>query len=110
MEYRLPSSPTRAVSRRLPWRQTRSIRFSRPTKVLTEVAAEEGRARSWARPLTLIPGFRNGRPRWWNQRSEEIVVGYAFLAPDLIGLVVFIAIPILGAAWISLTDWQGLSD
>jgi multiple sugar transport system permease protein len=78
--------------------------------VLTEVAAEEGRAHGWARPLALIPGFRNGRPRWWNQRSEEIVVGYAFLAPDLIGLVVFIAIPILGAAWISLTDWQGLSD
>jgi multiple sugar transport system permease protein len=60
--------------------------------------------------LTLIPGFRRGRPRWWNQRTEEVVVGYAFLAPDAIGLIVFVAIPILGAAWISLTDWQGLSE
>ena len=72
--------------------------------MLTEVAAEEGRARRWARPSNLIPGFRKGRPRWWTQRVEDMVVGYAFLAPDLIGLVVFIGIPILGAAWISLTD------
>jgi multiple sugar transport system permease protein len=39
-----------------------------------------------------------------------MVIGYAFIAPDAIGLFVFVAIPILGAAWISLTDWQGLSD
>ena len=37
-------------------------------------------------------------------------MGYAFLAPDVIGLAVFVILPILAGAWISLHDWTGLSS
>lgn len=54
-----------------------------------------------------IPARR--RVRWWRtRRGQERLVGYAFLAPDVIGLLVFVALPIAGAFYISLHDWTGL--
>jgi ABC-type sugar transport system permease subunit len=35
-------------------------------------------------------------------------VGYGFLLPDLLGLTVFVALPIAGAFYISFHDWTGI--
>jgi multiple sugar transport system permease protein len=37
-------------------------------------------------------------------------MGWAFSAPALIGLLVFVAIPIVATAWVSLRDWSGLTS
>ena len=49
------------------------------------------------------------RPRWWRtRRGQQWLVGYGFLLPDVIGLAVFVALPILGAVYISFHDWTGI--
>jgi multiple sugar transport system permease protein len=47
--------------------------------------------------------------RWWRtRRGQQWLVGYAFLLPDLIGLAVFVVLPIIGAFYISFHDWTGI--
>lgn len=47
--------------------------------------------------------------RWWRTRKrEQWVVGYGFLLPDLIGLAMFVVLPIIGAFYISFHDWSGI--
>lgn len=49
------------------------------------------------------------RVRWWRtRRGQQRLVGYGFLLPDVIGLAVFVALPIIGAFYISLHDWSGI--
>jgi multiple sugar transport system permease protein len=49
------------------------------------------------------------RVRWWRtRRGQQRLVGYGFLLPDLLGLAVFVALPILGAFYISFHDWSGI--
>jgi multiple sugar transport system permease protein len=53
-----------------------------------------------------VPGplrVRRGRPI---QGARGL--GWAFSAPAFIGLLVFVAIPIVLTAWVSLRDWSGL--
>jgi multiple sugar transport system permease protein len=47
---------------------------------------------------------------WRTRRGQERLVGYGFLLPDVVGLLVFVALPIVGAFWISLHDWSGLGE
>ena len=50
-------------------------------------------------------------PRWWRTpRGEQRVVGYGLLLPAVIGLAVFVVAPIIGAFYISATDWSGIGD
>ncbi len=42
------------------------------------------------------------------QRQLEALTGYLFLAPDVIGLLVFIAVPIVYALWMSLHSWDAI--
>jgi multiple sugar transport system permease protein len=42
-------------------------------------------------------------------RHIESITGYLFLLPDLLGLLIFLIIPIAYAFFISLHDWDGLS-
>lgn len=52
---------------------------------------------------------RTGRTRWWRTpRGEQRLVGYGFLLPDLIGLGLFVGLPIVGAFYVSLHDWSGI--
>lgn len=64
-------------------------------------------------PVTQAPAATRARPGpprvHFGQRRREAIAGYAFLAPDLIGLVVFVALPIAAAAYLSLHDWNGLA-
>ena len=49
------------------------------------------------------------RPRWWRtRRGQQWLVGYGFLVPDVIGLAVFVGLPILGAFYLSFHDWSGI--
>ncbi|HEX3005857.1 MAG TPA: sugar ABC transporter permease, partial [Angustibacter sp.] len=43
-------------------------------------------------------------------RSGERLSGWLFVAPAVILLVVFLAIPVLMALWVSLTDWAGIGS
>ena len=54
---------------------------------------------------------RSTRPRWWRtRRGQQWLVGYGFLLPDLLGLAVFVVLPIIGAFYISLHDWTGIGN
>ncbi len=46
------------------------------------------------------------RPRWTRQRLREHVDAYIFLAPWLIGFLVFTAGPMIGSLALALTDWD----
>ncbi len=43
------------------------------------------------------------------QRRQEMIAGYAFVAPALIILILFLVIPILFTLWMSFRDWSGLT-
>jgi multiple sugar transport system permease protein len=54
---------------------------------------------------------RATRTRWWRTpRGEERLVGYTFLLPDLVGLGVFVAVPIIGAFYVSFHEWAGVGQ
>lgn len=54
--------------------------------------------------MTTAP--RAGRPRPGGLARTEERVAYAFLTPWLVGLVVFLLIPLVFSIWISMTDEQ----
>jgi multiple sugar transport system permease protein len=43
-------------------------------------------------------------------RSGERLSGWLFVAPSVILLVVFLAVPVLMALWVSITDWAGIGS
>jgi multiple sugar transport system permease protein len=51
------------------------------------------------------------RIRWWRtRRGEQRLVGYGFLLPDVLGLAIFVGLPIAGAFYISFHDWSGIGE
>lgn len=44
-----------------------------------------------------------------SQRIQEIIAGYAFMAPAIIILTVFLILPMVAALFFSLTDWNGIT-
>lgn len=72
------------------------------------VAAPPARPRSI--PVTASTGTPR-RPRWWRTpRGEQRLVGYGLLVPAVLGLGVFVVLPIIGAFYISATDWSGIGE
>ncbi len=49
-------------------------------------------------------------PWWRTLRGQERLVGYGFLLPDVLGLTVFVGLPIVGAFWISFHNWSLIGD
>ncbi|WP_333641255.1 sugar ABC transporter permease [Mesotoga prima] len=45
-----------------------------------------------------------------NRKTRERLVGYAFIAPDITGLIIFAMVPAIVALVISFFSWNGLSD
>lgn len=43
-------------------------------------------------------------------KKKEVLTAYCMLAPDVLGLLVFVFVPIIYAFYISLHSWNGLSD
>jgi multiple sugar transport system permease protein len=51
------------------------------------------------------------RIRWWRtRRGEQRLVGYGFLLPDVLGLAIFVGLPVAGAFYISFHDWSGIGE
>ncbi len=64
-------------------------------------------------PLAMSTSARPASKRWLKRyrglsqdKKEQILTGYLFLLPDLIGLLLFIIGPMLLAFVISFTDWR----
>ncbi len=45
-----------------------------------------------------------------DQRQAEVLDGFFFVSPNLIGFLTFLAGPLLVSLFISLTDWDGLTE
>jgi len=68
------------------------------------LTAARVRTRAWTGKLKGPPDD-DGRPSF---DPREKWIGLLFVAPVIIGLVVFLVIPIIMAGWVSLRDWSGL--
>ncbi|GAA3139805.1 carbohydrate ABC transporter permease [Kribbella aluminosa] len=44
--------------------------------------------------------------RYWTTRRRDVLTGYLFIAPQLIGVVLFVLIPVGLAIWYSLNKWN----
>jgi multiple sugar transport system permease protein len=52
-----------------------------------------------------------GRRRgWWTTRRRDQVTGYLFIAPQLIGTIIFVLVPLGLVFWYSLHEWNVLAD
>lgn len=60
-----------------------------------------------ADPATTPTGKRPRRRQPSGIRGNEATAGWVFVAPMVIILGLFLAIPVLMALWVSLTTWQG---
>jgi multiple sugar transport system permease protein len=73
--------------------------------------AAGAQARAEARALTGWRRWFGRDPR--DQRPQilkgERTWGWGFVAPALLGILVFLVLPILFSVWISFTDWNGLT-
>jgi len=60
-----------------------------------------------SRPLGAGDRIMKTERRHWSQdRREQAIVGYLFILPDILGLLVFMVLPALMAFYVSMTDWQ----
>jgi multiple sugar transport system permease protein len=50
------------------------------------------------------------RPRGGGIRGREAAAGWLFTAPAVLMIVVFLVVPILMAAWVSVSDWSGIGN
>lgn len=50
------------------------------------------------------------RGPWWSARRREAAAGWLFSAPAVVLLVLFLAVPIVMAAWVSVSDWGGIGS
>jgi multiple sugar transport system permease protein len=64
------------------------------------------------RPAPPPPGRRSGRPGriFRTTRGREGAWGWLFVSPMVIGLGLFMALPIVMALWVSLLNWNGQSN
>ncbi|MGY1550258.1 carbohydrate ABC transporter permease [Microbacterium sp. A588] len=53
---------------------------------------------------TSPPGGRSRR--FWTGTRKDMVVGYAFVAPEVLGVAIFVLAPVGLAIWYSLNEWN----
>jgi multiple sugar transport system permease protein len=53
---------------------------------------------------------RTGGGRRMNRKTSELLWGLLFVGPQLLGLLVFSMIPLIGAFYLSLTNWDGFGS
>jgi multiple sugar transport system permease protein len=56
---------------------------------------------------TATPGAAQAAGGWSAARKREALAGYLFLLPNLIGLLVFLAVPLVTSLWTSFTNDDG---
>ena len=61
--------------------------------------------------MTLASSIADERPKapFWTMARREGVAGYLFIAPQLIGIVLFVLIPLGLVVWYSLHEWNVLA-
>ncbi len=53
---------------------------------------------------------KTGRPPGGGIRGREAAAGWLFTAPAVLMIVIFLVVPIVMAAWVSLSDWSGIGN
>ncbi|MDF2993481.1 MAG: sugar transporter permease [Microbacterium sp.] len=46
------------------------------------------------------------RRRFWSTRRRDALTGYLFVSPQLVGVALFVLVPVALAIWYSLNDWN----
>jgi multiple sugar transport system permease protein len=59
--------------------------------------------------MTAATAVQQPTTRMQSKRLNEALAGYAFIAPAVVVFMVFLVIPIIFSAYISLTDWNGIT-
>lgn len=59
--------------------------------------------------VTGRTGARRPARRFWTARRRDHLVGYLFVAPQLIGGVIFVLVPLGMMVWYSLNEWNVLA-
>jgi multiple sugar transport system permease protein len=68
-------------------------------------------ARVEARPTApRAPAPAGARGGWRSARRRESAAGWLFSAPAVVLLIVFLVVPIVMAAWVSISDWGGIGS
>jgi multiple sugar transport system permease protein len=68
-------------------------------------------ARVEARPAPpRAPAPLGARGGWRSARRREAAAGWLFSAPAVVLLIVFLVVPIVMAAWVSISDWGGIGS
>ena len=57
----------------------------------------------------LTPQANRGR-FWQQKRTRRTLAAYLFITPSFLGVLIFIAFPVLFALYMSLTQWDGITD
>src|SRR5688500_5848143 len=62
--------------------------------------------------MTTSAATSPSRPRrsFWTMARRDAVTGYLFIAPQLIGIVIFVLIPLGLVFWYSLHEWNVLAN
>ncbi|MFI0794439.1 carbohydrate ABC transporter permease [Micromonospora rubida] len=55
------------------------------------------------------PAPGRARPPWWTSRRRDQLAGYLFVAPQLVGSIVFVILPLVLVVWYSLHEWNVLA-
>lgn len=63
-----------------------------------------------AAPTGATPGPPPARRGFWTTRRRDHLAGYLFIAPQLIGTVLFVIVPLGLVVWYSLHEWNVLAD
>lgn len=61
-------------------------------------------------PLAAAPSAaRLPRRSYWTMRRRDALAGYLFIAPQVIGIIVFVLVPLGLVAWYSVHEWNVLA-
>ena len=52
------------------------------------------------------PGVHTAGRRWRLHLGRDALAGYLFIAPQMLGVLVFVAFPVAASFFLSLTDWR----
>jgi multiple sugar transport system permease protein len=58
------------------------------------------------RPAPVVVRQPEPRAAFWTTRRRDVLTGYAFIAPQLLGVALFVLFPVGLAIWYSLNDWN----
>jgi multiple sugar transport system permease protein len=59
--------------------------------------------------IAAEPSTTRPRPAFWTMARRDAAAGYIFIAPQLIGIIVFVLIPVVMVFWYSLHEWNVLA-